>query len=188
MTRNKKSSRCIWRPNPNQMLYLGKTAQQSLQFWLERLKDKDPPKRLMLKCTHKPRSTLLDIFRVPLKEGGASLFLSMETMMAEYKERVMRAADTGAAKSYETVWLELLLEGLLILDVQTGVRVIYVRTNIRKLAEILEKQLYVKDLAASEVAAAIHAQLWNLALQADPQGVPQTTMELQCALLPSPFQ
>ena len=188
LTQNKNTSKCIWSPCPNQMLYLGKKAQQSLQFWLNRLKDKDPPKRLMLKCTHRPRSALLDIFRVPLKGGGASLFLSMQTMMAEYKEDVMRGADTGAAKSYETVWLELLLEGLLVLDIQTGVQVIYVRTNIWKLANILEKQLYVKDLVASEISAAIHAQLWNLALQAVPQGVPQTTMELRCALLPAPFQ
>ena len=93
----------------------------------------------MLKCTHRPRSTLLSIFRVPLTEGGASLFLSMQTMMAEYKEDVMKMAQTGVAKSYATVWLELLLEGLLVLDIQTGVRVIYVRTNIWKLAEILEK-------------------------------------------------
>ena len=100
----------------------------------------------------------------------------------------MRGVDTGAAKSYETVWLELLLEGLLVLDIQTGVQVIYVRTNIWKLANILEKQLYVKDLVASEISAAIHAQLWNLALQAVPQGVAQTTMELRCALLPAPFQ
>ena len=70
--------------------------------------------------------------------------MSLISMMAEYKEDVMRVADTGVAKSFETVWLEFLLEGLLVLDIQMGVRVIYVRTNIWKLAQILGEQLYVR--------------------------------------------
>ena len=108
--------------------------------------------------------------------------------MAEYGEANLKVSDDGVTKSYETVWLELLLEGLLTLDVHTGLKVIYVRTNIWKLAAILEKQLYVKDNAASEVSSAIYEQLWHLAKKATTPRVPTTTLELRCALLPPPYQ
>ena len=101
----------------------------------------------------------------------------------------LRTTTTDRIKSYETVWLELLLEGLLTLDIPTGVRVIFVRTNIRKLAAILEKQLYVKDHNASEISCAIHTELGNLTRKANPLNEePTTPIELRGVLLPSSLQ
>ena len=182
------ASRRVLRPNPEQELCLGKHAQKALRVWFERLNDTVPPTRLMLRCNHKPHSTLLSILRVPCKDKGAWLFLSTPEIMAEYREAHLKVSDDGVTKSYETVWLELLLEALLTLDIHTGLQVIYVRTNIWKLAAILEKQLYVKDHAASEVSSAIHEQLWHLAKKANTPRVPTTTLELRCALLPPPYQ
>ena len=119
----------------------------------------------MLRCNHKPNSTLLSILRVPCKDKGVWLFLSSPEILAEYRGAHAKVSDDGVTKSYEAVWLELLLEALTLV-IHTGVQVIYVRTNIWKLATILEKQLYIKDLAASEVSSAIHEQLWHLAKKA----------------------
>ena len=63
------------------------------------------------------------------------------------------------------------------------------RTNIRKLGAMLEKQLYVKDYDASEISCLTHTELENLAMKVNPQNEEfPTPLELRGVLLPLPLQ
>ena len=112
-------SRRVLRPYREQELYLGILSLKTQQFWFERLNDTEPAP-LMLRGNHKPKSTLLSILRVPCEDRGAWLFLSIPAIMAEYRDAHLKVLDNGVTKSYETVWLELLLEGLSALDIHAG--------------------------------------------------------------------
>ena len=80
---------------------------------------------------------MLSLFQIPRSGTASFIFLATPDIWGEYNVEDLRTATTDRIKSFETVWLELLLEGLLTLDIPTGVRVIFVRTNIRKLAAML---------------------------------------------------
>ena len=68
-------------------------------------------------------------------------------------------------------------------------RVIFVRSNIRKLAAMLEKQLYVKGYNANEISCAIHTELGHLARKVNPLNEDSPTpLELRGVLLPLPLQ
>ena len=132
---------------------------------------------------------MLSIFQIPRKGTAPCIFLATPEVWAEYNVEDLRLTATDTVKCYETVWLEILLEGLLTLDIHTGVRVIFVRTNIRKLAAVLDRQLYVKDYNASEISYAIHGELSRLSTKANPHNEESSTpLELRGVLLPLPHQ
>ena len=57
------------------------------------------------------------------------------------------------------VLLDALLEGLELMIVRPTAELILVRTNIRKLAEALSKDLYVKSSTGTQIAQKIHERL-----------------------------
>ena len=60
------------------------------------------------------------------------------------------------------VWLETLLEGLEVMDVPTKTEAIIVRTNIYKLAEAIDRDLYVKSEKGMQLSRRIHTHLEEL--------------------------
>ena len=137
----------------------------------------------MLKCNQPPKYHLLSIFRIPRAYTGVSIFLATPSLVGEYNEEDLRRTSDGNLMSYEAGWLQLLLEGLIALDILTGVCVIFVRTNIRELGTILDKQLYVKDLTAGEISIKIYQELQHLSTKANPNDEPPKPIELRCAPL-----
>ena len=54
------------------------------------------------------------------------------------------------------IFLETLQEGLEVMDIPTAAEAIVVRTNIGKLAEAINKNLYVKSLEGAKISTLIH--------------------------------
>ena len=52
--------------------------------------------------------------------------------------------------------METLQEGLEVMDIPTAAEAVVVRTNIGKLAEAINKNLYVKSLEGSKISTLIH--------------------------------
>ena len=105
---------------PKQVLPFGDHAKRDLQIWFDRLSNKTPPSRFILKCNQPPRFTMLSLFQIPRSGTASSIFLATPDIWGEYNVEDLRTTTTDRIKSYETVWLELLLDGLHTLDIPTG--------------------------------------------------------------------
>ena len=111
-------------------------AHESLRFWRARLTDPRPPRRAMLRCGERLVVTWINIFRLQ-QPTGPVIFLILPSMVAEYCEQELATKEDDDTKSKCTIWLELLLEGLQILDIPSNLQIVCVRSNIEKLHNII---------------------------------------------------
>ena len=113
-------------------------------------------------------SITLDILRVkecPRTDNRIWLRLETPCCLWTRPERLLdeyHNVSEIAGPSKLTVWLEALLEGLEVLDCPTHAEAVIVRTNIVKLAETIDKDLYVKSTLGTLLAQRIHAWLGEM--------------------------
>ena len=176
--------------NPKQLLYFDEAATDSLNFWTNRLLDERIPRRIMLRCGKRLIGSWINLFRLARggTGGGANLFLSFPAVSTVYsEERLVSSEEATDPKSLSCVWLELILEALQALSVHGGMEAVFVRTNIRNLHTIINKQLYVKETRASAVSSEIHARLQEMGTLTSGTSLKlPPPVELRCALLPAP--
>ena len=185
-TKQGKRVRVVW--PEKQRVRTNLKAHESLRFWRTRLMNPRPPSRAMLRCGGKPVVTWINIFRLQ-QLTGPIIFLILPSIVAEYCEQELATGKDGDTKSKCTIWLELLLEGLQILDIPSNLQMVCVRSNIEKLHNIILKQLYVKDDRALCVSNEIHEQLRLMSRKkGTPKEIIKPPIELRCALVPFPSQ
>ena len=63
---------------------------------------------------------MVSLFQIPRSLTAASIYLATPEVWGEYNVEDLRTTTTERIKSYDTVWLELLLDGLHTLDIPTG--------------------------------------------------------------------
>ena len=148
-----------------QVLKVTKAAKASILFWALALQTRPPPMRRMLICGKPVPSLTLDILRVKeCPKTGNRVWVRLETPSCTWKrpERLLDDYKLVAdikEPTKTTIWLEALLEGLEVMDCPTRVEAIIIRTNIVKLAEAIDKDLYVKCTLGTEIAQRIHSCL-----------------------------
>ena len=82
------------------------------------------------------------------------------------------------------VWLETLLEGLEVMDVPHETEAIIVRTNIYKLAEAIDRDLYVKSEKGAQISQRIHTHLEELSRTLNQKTKQEVCpIELRCVLV-----
>ena len=133
----------------------------------------------------------LDILRVkecPKTDNRVWIRLETPCCMWRRPERLLddyELVSDNKEPSKTTIWLEALLEGLEVVDCPTQVEAIIVRTNIIKLAEAIDKDLYVKSTLGTVIAQRIHSCLEEMgkrrALAVNPAET--TPLELRSALV-----
>ena len=165
-----------------QLLNVTPEAKKSLRYWRSALSN-PPPERFMLKCSKNYKWLTLDI--VKAKSGpteSESIWISLPACSWRRPERLLDQDSEYASGRVGriAIWLEALLEGLEVMEVFDGTDGIVVRTNIRKLAESINKDLYVSDFAGANLAIAIHKQLAQLGKDLG-RNFP---LELRVALIP----
>ena len=117
-----------------------------------------------------------------------TLSIATPSTIWERPESLTQSDAVGVNGSMEAVWLAALAEGLATLDIPSGTIAILVRTNIRKLEALIQRDLYVRDKIALTIARDIHNRLWQMArkaneLQEEKQSDSKTyPLELRCSL------
>ena len=148
-----------------QVLKVTKAAKASILFWALALQTRPPPMRRMLICGKQVPSLTLDIMRVKeCPKTGNRVWVRLETPSCTWKRPERLLDDYKLVADIKeppktTIWLEALLEGLEVMDCPTRVEAIIVRTNIVKLAEAIDKDLYVKSTLGTLIAQRIHEWL-----------------------------
>ena len=136
-----------------QELEVTSEARSANLHWWEAVSLRTPPIRRMICCTALKSYATLDILRVkqyPSTQRPIWIRLANprpEALMGDYGED-----STAKGKERIAVWLEAFLEGLELMIVGPTVEVVLIRTNLRKLAEALRKDLYVKSATGTLIA------------------------------------
>ena len=145
----------------------------------------------MIGCAFQGHFETLDILRVkkwPSTQRPILVRLATPACTWERPETLLgKYSSASKAKCPQKidVWLETLLEGLELMIVRPSAELILVRTNIRKLAEAVSKDLYVKSLTGTIIAQKIHARLEQLGKTHTPstEGMPTCPLELRWVLV-----
>ena len=146
-----------------QNLAVSTEAAQSVLFWWDAVTRRPAPTRRILVCNKRYASVTLDILYV--KEYPATdrpLWVSIPSAWWRRPARVMEDLEKpleDVTSERICVWLETLLEGLEVMDVPHETEAIIVRTNIYKLAEAIDRDLYVKSEKGAQISQRIHTHI-----------------------------
>ena len=149
----------------SQTLEVTEDARASILVWIQALTTRPPPIRRMLICSKAVPSITLDILRMkecPRTDNRIWLRLETPSCLWTRPEKLLdkyHKVSEVAGPSKITVWLEALLEGLEVLDCPTLAEAVIVRTNIVKLAETIDNDLYTKSTLGTLIAQRIHVWL-----------------------------
>ena len=170
----------------SQLLILTDLAREALSYWRKRLQ-KEPPHRKIVRCQETCHISWINIIRRTIHKKQ-TLCIATPSTIWERPESLTQSDAVGVNGSMEAVWLAALAEGLATLDIPSGTIAILVRTNIRKLESLIQRDLYVRDKIALTIARDIHNRLWQMArkaneIQEEKQSDSKTyPLELRCTL------
>ena len=145
-----------------QELEVTSEARRAILHWWEEVSLRTIPIRRMICCTALKNYATLDILRVKqYPSTQRPIWIRLANPVCSWERPEVLMGDYGedsTAKDKEriAVWLEALLEGLELMIVRPTVEVVLIRTNLRKLAEALRKDLYVKSSTGTLIAQKIH--------------------------------
>ena len=138
-------------------------AAETLFFWWEAVTTLPAPRRLMLPYTRRYHAVTLDIFLIKqLPKTKHPLWVVVPCCW--WRRPMAILGEIGKPKNGDSaekicIFLETLQEGLEVMDIPTAAEAIVVRTNIGKLAEAIDKNLYVKSLEGAKISNSIHSLL-----------------------------
>ena len=168
-----------------QKLKMSPEAAESMKLWWRAVSTNSAPKRRMLPCNQSFGAITLDIFLIKeLPEATHPLWVMLPSCW--WRRPLTVLGDVEAPKENGSaekicIFLETLEEGLEVMDMPTDAVAVVGRSNIYKLVEAINKDLYVKSLDGAKISASIHGLLASRC-QSSPDTNPALPLELRSVL------
>ena len=149
-----------------QMLKVSPEAARAIAYWHKAVSRDNPPKRSVLPCSRSFEFVTLDICLIKeFPRSERPLWVQVPSAWWRRPMALMgkigKPTDDSPPEAI-CIFMEVLQEGVEVMDIPDEAKAIIVRTNITQLATSIDKNLYVKSIQAAKISELIHEHLQNL--------------------------
>ena len=170
-----------------QMLKVTQEAARSIEYWHKATTRDSPPTRTILPCSRAFDFVTLDICLIK-ESPRTERPLWVQVPSAWWRRPMALMGNIGkptddAPPEAVCIFMEVLQEGVEVMDIPDDTKAIIVRTNITKLANSIDKNLYVTSLHATKISELIHKHLKNLGQRRSTETSMAPPIELRSVLI-----
>ena len=160
------SSRQKLELSPKKQMLVTQEAARSIEYGHKATARDIPPKRTILPCSRAFEFVTLDICLIK-ESPRTERPLWVQVPSAWWRRPMALMGNIGKPTDDSPpeaicIFMEVLQEDVEVMDIPDDAKAIIDRTNITKLANSIDKNLYVKSLQAAKISALIHKHLQNL--------------------------